>query len=122
LPYEVAPGVPDDFVAYFRCWRQGQNGGIGSNKFIIQWTLTGLDSDTVVKLPKRKKKLDNGFFDGQAKVINQVEPLAAESRVLVEARIAIKGALGAREYVGCDMDLSEHPDGFDGTFEARARP
>jgi len=115
------PGAVEDFVAYFDCWRAGDEGGIGSNKVVVRWTLTDPETDTVIKLKKWKKKLENGSFDSQTRVINEIAPLAAAPMVLVEARISIKGTVGAGEYVGCDMDLSEHPDGFDGNFEARAR-
>lgn len=111
-----APGVPQDYVAFFRCWRVGEEGGIGTNRFVLQWTLTGLDTDTVVKLPKWKVKLDEGFMDGQSHLVNSVAPLQTESLVIVEAKIILKGKIGAGEYVGCDLDLSEHPDGFDGSF------
>jgi len=114
-------GVPDDFIAWFRCWRSDADGGIGNNKFIVQWTITGNDSDTVMKFPKWRKKIKDGYFDGVAKRINGIAPLTAESSLLVEAKIKVKGSIGAGEYVGCDMDLSEHPDGWDGTFEMPVR-
>jgi len=115
----LTPGTAENYVAYFDCWRVDQNDGVGTNKIITQWTLTGLDSDELVALPKWSAKLKNGFLDAQTRLINQTFRLAADSMILVEAKLTIKGAIGAQEYVGCDMDLSEFAGPFDGTFERR---
>jgi len=116
---DPAGGAGADLVAFFRCWRIGLAGGIGTNKFVHKWTLTGLDTDIKVTLPKWSAKLDAGFMDGQTRLINQAAQLAGDSAVLVEAKIVLKGTIGANEYVGCSMDISEHTGGFDGFSESR---
>lgn len=121
LTSHFAPGGVQDFVAFFDCWREGDEGGVGRNKVTTVWTATGLDTFTSMELGTFSRKFKKGEFPGQAHLVNEIAPLAAESAVLIEVELKIKGKIGAGEYVGCDMDLSEHPDGFDGSFEARAR-